>query len=107
MTFRKIYLKYHFHNTDIEALIWFGALCFFSLINPEIAGDRFYICPFKISGIQWCPGCGLGHSISFFLHANIIKSFEAHPCGITAVFILGHRICKLLRISLKFKILNY
>jgi hypothetical protein len=52
-------------------------------------------------GITWCPGCGLGHSISFLLHGDIKNSFHAHWIGVPALVIIAHRIYVLIRANLK------
>jgi len=50
------------------------------------------LCMFHQLGIESCPGCGLGHSISAVLHGNLVLSFENHPLGIVAVLLLIFRI---------------
>ncbi|WP_317163649.1 DUF2752 domain-containing protein [Mucilaginibacter aquatilis] len=47
---------------------------------------------FKIVGVNWCPGCGIGHSISWLLHGNIQQSFKAHWLGIPALLVIIYRI---------------
>jgi hypothetical protein len=54
------------------------------------------LCIFKFFGITFCPGCGLGHSISYLFHGNIQASFSSHPLGFFAVIIILFRIYKLL-----------
>jgi hypothetical protein len=50
-------------------------------------------------GITWCPGCGLGHSIAYFMHGDIYHSFHAHWLGIPAFFIICHRIYVLIKLN--------
>jgi hypothetical protein len=50
-------------NRYFELTFWIVALICLALINP--AGEsHFSLCPLKMMGVKWCPGCGLGHSIS-------------------------------------------
>jgi len=58
------------------------------------------LCIFKFLGITFCPGCGLGHSISYLFHGNIQASFSSHPLGIFAVIIILFRIYKLLQLHI-------
>jgi hypothetical protein len=48
-------------------------------------------------GFKYCPGCGLGHSISYFLHGEVTRSLQTHPLGIIATVILVSRIFSLLK----------
>jgi hypothetical protein len=65
-------------------------------MNP--AGDTHYsLCFFKWAGISFCPGCGLGHSISWLFRGEIMASFKAHPLGIFAIAVLLHRIYILIK----------
>jgi len=56
---------------------------------------HFTMCPLHHLGFDFCPGCGLGQSVSFLLHGEIAQSFHAHPLGIFAVIILSYRIIEL------------
>lgn len=46
-------------------------------------------------GFQFCPGCGLGHSISYLFHGQVQDSLNAHPLGILALPVISFRIFKL------------
>jgi hypothetical protein len=63
-------------------------------MNPE-TDPHYSFCCLKFLGIHFCPGCGIGHSISYLLHGNISSSLSAHPLGIFAVIIILSRIYKL------------
>ena len=78
-------------ETEREALIWIAGLIVLACINPY-GGSHFSICPFHNLGIKYCPGCGLGHSISYLFHGDIHNSIECHFLGIPAVIILLYRI---------------
>jgi hypothetical protein len=82
----KNYITRHF-----ELMAWILALILLAFNNPE-ADTHFSLCVFKWMGIQSCPGCGLGHSISWLFHGDLQHSLQAHPLGIFAVAILLMRI---------------
>ncbi len=73
-----------------EAAIWITALIL--LAFTPVNSEHYSLCVFNNLGIGFCPGCGLGHSISFLFHGNFAASFNAHPLGIPAVAILCYRI---------------
>jgi len=54
--------------------------------------DEPTFCLFNRSGIDFCPGCGLGRSISLAFRGQLTASFQMHPAGILAIFILLYRI---------------
>lgn len=74
----------------LEAVIWLLALMLFAVTNPD-AGLGITICPIKLLGFSFCPGCGLGKSIAYLLHGDIHRSMDAHLLGIPAVMILVYR----------------
>ena len=77
-----------------EAVIWIVALMALAFTNPS---DHHYtLCPFHNLGWEFCPGCGIGRSISYAFHLQFERSFLAHPMGIPAVAILVHRIIRVL-----------
>jgi hypothetical protein len=80
---------------NIEAFILSGGLIYLLLINPS--HNHFSICLIKLAGFDFCPGCGLGRSISYLLHFNITESVKTHPLGIPAFIIIMHRIISLVR----------
>jgi hypothetical protein len=72
--------------------------------------EHMSLCVFNKFGFEYCPGCGLGRSISYLMHGDVLSSFEAHPMGMAAVLILGYRIMGLLTEyfkRLKLKNTNY
>lgn len=68
-----------------------------ALMQPG-SDPHFSLCIFKMLGITFCPGCGLGNSISYLFHGNIQDSFSSHPLGIFAVFIILLRVYKLMQL---------
>jgi hypothetical protein len=80
-----------------ELVFWIMSLALLAFISP--ATDPHYsICVLKLIGINFCPGCGLGHSISYLFHGDLQTSLSAHPLGVVAVIIILSRIYKLLKL---------
>jgi hypothetical protein len=82
-----------------EALIWLLGLITLALISPD--KGHFTICPLSNLGFDFCPGCGLGSSISLLFRGKPAESFAAHPLGIFAIIILTYRIFQLTKDYLK------
>jgi len=80
-----------FFDKYFELGFWIAAIIALGLSNPS-AATHFTLCPLKLAGINWCPGCGIGHSIAYLLHGDIAHSWHAHWLGIPAFFIIVHRI---------------
>jgi hypothetical protein len=74
-----------------EALIWIFGLIYLALINSPEA-THFTICPLSNLGFKYCPGCGLGNSISYLFRGDFTLSFHSHPLGIFALVIIIFRI---------------
>jgi hypothetical protein len=86
---KKIFSRY------FELVFWIAALVSLAFTDP--AGPaHFSLCPLKAMGITWCPGCGLGHSISWLFRGDIRNSFHAHWLGIPALIIILYRIYTLI-----------
>lgn len=96
----KLHTGLKFFRKNLEAFIWIGALISLAFLNPENE-QHYSLCVFHNLGFKYCPGCGLGHSISYFFRGELQNSFYAHPLGIVAVFILVSRIIKVFRNSYK------
>ena len=87
-------LKNIIEKISLEAVLWFAALAYLLFINPYEV-QEFTFCPFHNMGIEYCPGCGLGRSISFLYNGDFTHSFQTHPLGIAAFFLILLRIIKL------------
>lgn len=74
-----------------ELSFWVMALVSLALMNP-LAEAHFSLCLFKFLGFRFCPGCGLGHSITWLFHGNVQESFKAHSMGIFALPVILYRI---------------
>lgn len=92
-----------------ELTIWITGLVLLAIMDPATTDVHYSFCLFKFIGIKFCPGCGLGHSISYIFHGDIKASFSAHPLGVFALIIIILRIWKLssMHIFSKTKTYNY
>lgn len=92
-------IKIFIRTFGLEGVIWLAALSYLALALPSVY-ERFHFCWFKLIGLgEYCPGCGLGHSITAFLHGNISQSWELHKLGIPAVAVLVGRILQLAKLG--------
>lgn len=82
----------------LEGYIWTAAILLLAFINVD--SNHFTICPFHNLGIEFCPGCGLGRSIHYFIGFEFTKSFNTHPLGGAALAIILYRIFSLMRLSI-------
>ncbi len=101
---RKLYLLF---RNNLEAGFWLTALILLAISNPH--EQHYSLCLFDQMGFSYCPGCGIGHAISYFFHGRIVDSFHAHPLGIIAIGIIVCRIIQLtfLKKSNPYKISNH
>ena len=91
---------------NFELLFWLTSLILLAGMNPE-NNLHYSLCIFKFLGFTFCPGCGLGHSISFLFRGDITSSIHAHPLGIFALLIITLRIYKLSFLSFQNIKANY
>ncbi len=87
-----------------ELFVWTAALILFAMTEPGT--NHFTLCPLDNMGINWCPGCGLGRSIRYFLHGEFLSSIRHHWFGIPATFILIYRIIELTNNFYKFNFIK-
>lgn len=81
---------------DIESILWLSAFLYLAVINPY-EPRHLSFCLFSLAGIENCPGCGLGKSISMIFHGDFIGSLKSHPLGIPALLLIARRIFQLVR----------
>ncbi len=98
-------IKYNFRLAHLEAYFWFMALLSMALTTPTHE-THFTFCIFKLLGIDFCLGCGLGHAIIFLFHGDFVESWNSHPLAILAVVVLLHRIYKILKNDIRVFKLN-
>jgi hypothetical protein len=91
--------KLRIRRIPAEAAVWFLGLGFLASLDPHMQ-QHYTICPLASAGLDFCPGCGLGRSITLLFHGMPAASFEAHPLGLFAVAVLIHRIYSLTKTTL-------
>lgn len=74
----------------IELVFWITALVLLATANPH--EHHFSLCPLANLGFDWCPGCGLGRSISALFHGEFKDSLSFHWFGIPALMLIAYRI---------------
>jgi hypothetical protein len=79
-----------------EALVWILGLAYLLLFHSP-GETHFTICPLSNLGFEFCPGCGLGNSISYIFKGDLITSFQSHPLGIFALIIISFRIITIIK----------
>jgi hypothetical protein len=85
---KQLFFKY------FELTFWIAALTALAICDPAQPA-HFSLCPFKLLGIAWCPGCGIGHAIAYLFDGDVTRSFHAHWFGIPALGIIAWRIITL------------
>lgn len=79
-----------------EAGMWGLGLLLLATMNPE--GEHlFSFCPYSWILESGCPGCGLGHGVSFLLQGKWQASWQAHPLAGPALLLLLYRCWKLIQ----------
>jgi hypothetical protein len=89
-------LKKVWSLTGFEALVWILGLAYLIFIHSP-GGTHFTICPLSNLGFDFCPGCGLGNSISYIFKGDFVASFHSHPLGIFALIIITFRIFTIIK----------
>lgn len=79
-----------------EPFLWLFSLIVLASLDPATVGG-IILCPLRIAGIEHCPGCGLGRSVSFLLHGDIVQSLRSHLLGIPATILLLYRIASMIK----------
>lgn len=86
---------WQFFRARLEAFIWIAGLLAMAFMSPE--NTHASLCPLKSCGFDFCPGCGLGHSVAHLARGQFESSLSAHPLGVFAVLILIKRIAEIFR----------
>jgi len=76
---------------NFELIFFIGGLIYLAIINP-FNFNHLHFCIFGLCGIDFCPGCGLGRSISFLLHGCLLESICEHPLGTIGLALILNRI---------------
>ena len=75
-------------------IFWIFALMILAISDPH--QPHLSLCLFKLAGIPYCPGCGLGHAISYLFRGEFISSFNTHPLALPALFFILLRLYRLI-----------
>ncbi|ADY53850.1 hypothetical protein Pedsa_3315 [Pseudopedobacter saltans DSM 12145] len=84
-------------NKKIPLELIFFSVALVLLYFLDASQQHESLCPLNRLGFSFCPGCGLGRSIHFFMHGEFNKSFQFHPLGFFAFFVITYRIYSLTR----------
>lgn len=77
----------------VELAFWIFALAI--LWNLDSHGSHFSLCPLYQAGVDWCPGCGLGRSVSHLMRGEFAASWEKHPLAAYGLSVILYRIFQL------------
>ncbi|WP_299512729.1 DUF2752 domain-containing protein [Mucilaginibacter sp.] len=80
-----------FLKRNFELIFWVTAIIALAVADPSVE-PQYPLCPLKLMGITWCPGCGIGHAISWLIHGNLANSWRAHWLGVPALILITYRI---------------
>ncbi len=72
-----------------------AGLLLMAMLDPTSGSQT--ICPVERFGFEYCPGEGLGRSISLAFRGEFLASLAMHPAGIAAILILLGRIVTILK----------
>jgi len=82
---------------NIELIAWpLGLILLYTMKPDENAGS---LCLLKHIGIPFCPGCGLGHGIHYFLHGQWSAAIHHHWLSPLVVVVLLYRTLQLARLQ--------
>lgn len=76
--------------------MWIVGLIFLAFI-PASGSTHFTICPLNNLGFDFCPGCGLGNSITYLFMGDFNSSFQSHPLGVFALVIIILRVISIIK----------
>ena len=99
-------MRVNWIRQNLEALLWVGAILWLAM-GVDYRATAAGFCPFRIlgletiTGLERCPGCGLGRSIAAALHGAFQLSWQHHWMGIPALLIICSRIVTLIRTQIK------
>ena len=88
MLFKQTFKKFFFFHFEWFALA--TGLLLMALLDPLSTAPS--VCPLDLLNVEFCPGEGLGRSISYGFRGNFTASMQAHPAGLAAIIIISGRI---------------
>ena len=83
----------------LELVFWILALVLLATADPDT--HHFSLCPLANLGVDWCPGCGLGRSISALFQGEVKESLNFHWFGLPALMVIVYRIVTLSTLTIK------
>lgn len=92
-------------RVPLELIFWLAALVLLAMEKPVEHGHEphFTLCPLANIGFEWCPGCGIGRSITQLLHGNASSSLDHHWFGIPGLAIILYRSYVLVKLNIRNK----
>lgn len=90
--------NFFFH---FEWIVLMTGLLLMAFLDPFNSSESY--CIVDRLGFSFCPGCGLGESISHTFRGDLSASLEAHPAGIFAVMVILGRIITIFHRNHKYK----
>ena len=92
-------------HIPLELVFWIVGVLALATASPveNGHGHHFTLCPIANMGFDWCPGCGIGRSITQLFHGNVKESIAQHWFGIPALSIILWRIVVLIRLKIDYK----
>lgn len=84
-----------FFKKNFEVITFTSGLVLLAIMNPETANGPGF-CVLEQLGVSFCPGDGLGHSISYLFRGELSNALQANVLGPFALVVLIGRILHLL-----------
>jgi len=84
-----------FFRKYFEATVFAIGLFLLALMDPAVSNGPS-LCLFDQLGFTFCPGDGLGHSISYTFRGEFSNALESNVLGPFAILVLSTRIIYLL-----------
>ncbi|AKP52201.1 DUF2752 domain-containing protein [Cyclobacterium amurskyense] len=88
------------HSGVLELMVWLLALIGLYAFGGASA-HTFSLCPLDNFGLTWCPGCGIGRSMHYFMMGDFSNSLTYHPLGWFGVSVILFRIYELIKLKIK------
>jgi hypothetical protein len=92
----------YLYRNYFELAAFIGGLLLLALMDPDTANGPG-LCLLENLNFPYCPGDGLGHSISYIFRAEFGNALEANILGPFAIIILTGRISYLISQNLSNK----
>ncbi|MEX2462709.1 MAG: DUF2752 domain-containing protein [Balneolaceae bacterium] len=91
--------EYFFLHFEWVALT--TGLLLMALLDPF--SDAESLCILSRLGFEYCPGCGLGTSVSHIFRGEFFASIQANPVGLFAVLIIPARVVSIFHRNYNYK----